>query len=331
MSETTNETTGSAAELIGRYVREVVRRLPPKQRDDVGRELRSSLLDALEDRFGPEPTWVQAAVLLRENGPPARIAASYRPADQYLVGPAWYPAFTLVLRIVLTAYAAVLVGSFALALVLRAGDGGVAGTLWGLLGGLFEGSLVAFAIVVAIFHLLQRSEKPPEIAAASWDPEDLLPIRERDVVGRFESVLGIVLPAGFLILLWSVRDSFGIEVNPGGRLLLNDLFRTHLPWLSAAILLDMAHGAWLVWRGHHSGASRAVKLALDLFGLAVFVRIAAGVAAARPEMVAGGLPEGLAEVVGWVAWAVPAAIAAVILVGLGKLAWRALREPAEAV
>lgn len=50
---------GNARELIERYVREVTRRLPQKQRDDVGRELRSGLLDALEDRFGPEPTWTR--------------------------------------------------------------------------------------------------------------------------------------------------------------------------------------------------------------------------------------------------------------------------------
>lgn len=339
MTETTKPPTapparppasGSAAELIGRYVREVTRRLPRKQRDDVGRELRSSLLDALEDRFGAEPTWVHAAVLLRENGPPARVAASYRPADQYLIGPGWYPFFTFVLRIVLTAYVAVLVGGFALTLVLRSDSGDVAGTLSGLLDGLFQGGLIAFGIVVAIFHLLDRSEPPPE-RAERWDPEDLPAVEESDVVGRGEAVLGIVLPAGFLILLWSVRDSLGLELNPGGRLLLGDLFRAHLPWVSAAILLDMAYGAWLVWRGRHSGGSRAVKLAIDLFTLLVFARIATDVTAARPEMIAAGLPEDLANFVGWLSWSPPVVIAILVLVGLGKLAWRALRRPAEAV
>ena len=39
------------AELFDRYVREVGRRLPKKQRDDVQAELHSLLMDALQDRL----------------------------------------------------------------------------------------------------------------------------------------------------------------------------------------------------------------------------------------------------------------------------------------
>ena len=37
-------------EMIERYIYEVVRRLPAKQRDDTGRELRSLIDDMLEER-----------------------------------------------------------------------------------------------------------------------------------------------------------------------------------------------------------------------------------------------------------------------------------------
>ena len=39
-------------DLIERYVQEVARRLPRNQREDVARELRSSLEDSLESRAG---------------------------------------------------------------------------------------------------------------------------------------------------------------------------------------------------------------------------------------------------------------------------------------
>lgn len=62
-------------ELIERYVHEVGRRLPKKQRADVEAELRSLLMDALEARAGAAPAAGapseadQAAVLV-EFGPP---------------------------------------------------------------------------------------------------------------------------------------------------------------------------------------------------------------------------------------------------------------------
>lgn len=327
---TAKTTAGNASELIGRYVHEVTRRLPPKQRADVGRELRSSLLDALEDRFGPEPTWVQAAILLRETGSPAKIAASYRPADSYLVGPEWYPAFTLVLRIVLAALVGVLTVSTAIALWL--GPAAEAGArLAGFVSATVESGLIAFAIVVAVFHLLQRTEAPPEPAAGSWDPADLPPVVACDVAGRFETITEAVVSAAFLAVLYLFRGWIGIPVAGDGPPLLNDLFLRHLPWLAAAMILGMALNAWLVWRGRWSWTSRAVNLAIDLFALWVLWRIAAEVAARRPGLAAAGLPEAAITAVEWTVWSVPIFVAAVILVETVKVAVCHLRRsPAEA-
>ena len=341
-TEATNETNDrapspetakadSARALIERYVREVTRRLPQKQRDDVGRELRSSLLDALEDRFGPQPTWTQAAILLRETGPPVKVADSYRPAGQYLIGPGWFPVFSRVLRIVLTVFLLVLVGGFAVTIFLRPGSADVASTLAGLLGGAVQGGLIAAAVVVLIFHLLERTEKPPTRTVESWDPAELPPAYDGDLVERGEAMVEIVAPAAFLVVLYAFRDSIGLPLVPGEPPLLNDLIRAYLPWLSAVIVLDMAHGVALVWRGRHSLASRLAKFGITLFFLAVFYRFATDVAAERPELLAGGVPEPVVDLVQWIAWAVPTVIAVVTLVEIGKQVVRGLRRPAEAV
>lgn len=318
-------TANEAAELIDRYVHEVARRLLPGQREDVSRELRSSLLDALEDRFGPEPTWVQAAVLLRETGPPREVAASYRPQDRFLIGPEWYPCFTRVLRIVLTVYLAVLVGSFAIALVTGA-DGNVGGRLFGFLGGTFQGGLMIFAVVVGIFHLLQRTEKPPE-PKRDWDPEELPPVRRMDIVDRGETMLEIVLPAAFLALLWTFRDLVGVHLGSDGPLLLNDLFLAFLPWLSALIVGEMALGTFLVWRGRWSWSARGIKLVLDLFAIGLFTRLALAVSGHRAELLEGRVPEFMVDLIVRIAWAVPAIIAAIMLWGIGKLIYQSLRRP----
>lgn len=324
---TTNHETDSdsAPELIERYVREVTRRLPAKQRADVVRELRSSLLDALEDRFGPAPTWTQAAILLREYGPPKKVAASYRPEDRYLIGPEWFPAFSLVLRIVLAALSGALVLASALALATRPA-GEIGGILLGLVDGLVDGGLISFAIVVAVFHLLQRTEKPPVEISEDWDPAALPPATECDAVGRGEAITGVIVPPIFLALLYLFRDVIGIPVPGGGPPLLNDIFLAHLPWLSAAVLAGMAVHAVLVWRHRWGWVTRGANLAVDLFALWVLYRIAAGVAAERAALTAAGLPEGVIQSIGWIVWSVPAAVALAILLENGKVAFCHLRQ-----
>ncbi|GAF71800.1 unnamed protein product, partial [marine sediment metagenome] len=89
--------------LIDRYVYEVGRHLPRKNRSDIQVELRSSLIDALEDRAGREPTEAEIVELLKEFGPPKVVAASYYPEGQYLIGPPLYPLFRLLAGIVLAA------------------------------------------------------------------------------------------------------------------------------------------------------------------------------------------------------------------------------------
>ncbi len=324
---TTNPETpaDSAPELIERYVREVARRLPAKQRADVVRELRSTLLDALEDRFGPAPTWTHAAILLREYGPPKKVAASYRPEDRYLIGPEWFPAFSLVVRIVLAALSGALVLASALALVTRPA-GEIGGILLGLVEGLVDGGLIAFAIVVGVFHLLQRTEKPPVEFGEGWDPAELPPATECDAVGRGEAIAGVVVPPIFLGLLYLFRDVIGVPVPGGGPPLLNDVFLVHLPWLAASALAGMAVHAVLVWRHRWGWATRAANLAADLFALWVLSRIALDVAAERAALAAAGMPEGVIQSIGWIVWSVPAAVGLAILLETGKVAACHLRQ-----
>jgi hypothetical protein len=57
-------------ELIDRYIYEIRQYLPRRGRVDILAELRSSLIDAAEDRFGQEPTESEIVELLKEFGPP---------------------------------------------------------------------------------------------------------------------------------------------------------------------------------------------------------------------------------------------------------------------
>ena len=78
------------SELIERYVHQVGRYLPSKERAEIQAELRSQIQDQLEDRYEGAPTQTDVAAVLKELGDPRRMAASYG-GEQYLVGPDLYP------------------------------------------------------------------------------------------------------------------------------------------------------------------------------------------------------------------------------------------------
>ena len=84
-------------ELVERYVHQVGRYLPPKERAEIEAELRSQIEDQLDDRFGGSPSPAEVALVLKELGEPRRMAASYG-SEQYLVGPDLYPYMMGVLR-----------------------------------------------------------------------------------------------------------------------------------------------------------------------------------------------------------------------------------------
>ncbi len=88
--------------LLDRYVIEVGKHLPRKNRVDIEREIRSSLEDMLEDRSKESGQPVDDALildLLRGYGAPETVAATYLP-ERYLIGPRLYPFFSMVVKIV---------------------------------------------------------------------------------------------------------------------------------------------------------------------------------------------------------------------------------------
>ena len=90
-------------ELIDRYLHEVGRYLPKKNREDILAEIRSYLEDKLDERTNGKPSEEDVVEFLKEEGSPQKMAASYAPEGQYVIGPSLYPLFRLVTGIALAA------------------------------------------------------------------------------------------------------------------------------------------------------------------------------------------------------------------------------------
>ena len=94
--------------LIELYLEEIRRQLPSRNRDDILKEIQSTLMDTIEDRNpnpGSTPDEDTVKAVLKEFGSPREVARQYG-AKNYLVGPRLFPIYLRVLRIVLIVVAA---------------------------------------------------------------------------------------------------------------------------------------------------------------------------------------------------------------------------------
>lgn len=255
---------------IDRYVSEVARRLPKNQRSEVRKELESTILDELEDRYGPDPTEEDVLGVLKAMGPPSKAAGDYRPSNQYLIGPEWYPTFRKVLLTVLSIHVALLVLACAVSVLWPGASIEPGKAILYFLNAALESATFAFGIVLLIFFLLERSGVVDEKPEKAWDPVKLPPSPvSGDLTGKGESILALSLVAIFLALLHIFSDSIGIPFTGADVPPFNNTFQRYLPWISFALVLDMIVYGWLFWRGHWEPLSRVCHFAFDLFGLGV--------------------------------------------------------------
>ena len=152
--------------LLDKYVAEVGKYLPRKQRADIEKELKSTLEDMLEERNQGKGQASEAEVvaLLKEYGEPRKVAESYI-GPRYLIGPRLYPTFELIVKIVMAAVlGAGLLGYGVSAAITKSFAGtdffSFLGQFWlELLGGMIS----AFGNIVIVFAILERVLPASEI------------------------------------------------------------------------------------------------------------------------------------------------------------------------
>jgi hypothetical protein len=91
-------------ELLDRYLQAVRKHLPWERQDDIIAELRANLEAQLEDKeaeLGRPLTKEEAEEWLKQIGSPIQVAARYQ-RQQYLIGPALFPTYSYILKLVLT-------------------------------------------------------------------------------------------------------------------------------------------------------------------------------------------------------------------------------------
>lgn len=263
--------------LIDRYVTEVGKHLPRKNRLDIETELRSTLEDMLEDRSqqtGRPADEALAAELLQEYGDPQKVAATYQ-THPYLIGPRMFPLYTLVLKIVLFAVTLGLTIATVISLI---GSSMTSPEMLSSLGK-FAASLVsalvaAFGNVTLVFAILERVAPVSEFEEKEkWTPAELTKEPEPSQVKTGELIASILFTAAALIIFNAYPQIIAIWTNVNGEWTqiagLSEAFFRYLPWINLSGVLTIALDVWMLRQSQWTTVTRLMHIGLEIVGIAI--------------------------------------------------------------
>jgi hypothetical protein len=291
--------------LTDRYVAATLRTLPEKQRPDIEQELRASIADAVDDRIeaGAEPAAAEREVLT-ELGDPLRLSAGYAGRPLYLVGPALFPDYVRLLKVLLWVVVPIVVVVLG---VLEAVQGATIGGIFATAIG--TGITVTVHIcfwTTLVFAVLERtpSRGKPLI---EWTPDMLAEVPERRM--SFAELVGTVVAGvlGITLLLMSpvlttVTDAAGEPVG----VLAPELWEFWVPYLVAVSVVAIGFSFVQYYAGPSIPVAFGNLVVNAAFGIPV-VWLAATGNLLNPAFFAGvGWPEGAV---------VPGVLTTVIILG----------------
>jgi len=261
--------------LIERYLYAVGRYLPRKNREDILKELRSVLLDTLEGRTlssASEASEAEVIAMLQDYGSPQQVAASYSNQGQYLIGPALFPLFRMILGIVLAA----VIGAQLLAFGVAVWIGGQAINPLESLTSLLNSIPASIGSLVIVFAILQWFDVRPELENEPWDPRNLPVIEEDQTVNRGERIFGIAAASIILAILALLPDKLGVFNLPEGVFFANPVIGQYLGWISLSLLAGIALDIILLWQGRWTTLTRLARIGVSLISIAVLALLLQG-------------------------------------------------------
>ena len=279
--------------LIDKYIAEVGKHLPRKNRADIEAEIRSTLEDMLDERTQGKGPADEATVmeLLKEYGAPREVAAKYQP-HPYLIGPRMFPMFEMILRIVF----AVVIGASFIGLGVNLSKVGLSGPEFasalgewstGLLGGL----ITAFGNIVLVFAILERTKVVNEFEKETkdWDPKELQAEPDPDQIDRADNIATIIFTVLGLVVLNLYPNLFVIGFANNGTWvsmpILTDVFFRFLPWINVMGLIQIGFNVFLLGQRDWKPFARILDIVIDVAGmvLAVIILRTPGIFDVTPE------------------------------------------------
>ena len=259
--------------LIDRYIAEVGRHLPEKDRSDIEAEIRSMIEDMLEERGYDvkTPDEKGMAETLEQLGDPQLLAAKYSPPKRYLIGPEWYEGYVKVLqRVLFTALPIFAAVTFILTLTRDPLD--FIHAVGEALGGAFNVGVQILFWVTLVFVFLERSdEKPDELhkpGSRVWKVAQLPAFPAKRQISVSETVMNIA--AILFVLIWIALPftTAWLAGNPAPVPFLHpNLWNFWLPVFFVIMGLTLVHEVFKLKIGNWTPALTATNVILGLVSI----------------------------------------------------------------
>jgi hypothetical protein len=227
-------------ELVDRYLQAVRFWLPKNsQQEDLVSELGEDLRSQIEEKeaaLGRPVNEAEVSEILKRCGAPMIVAGSMAP-KRYLIGPAIYPIYIFVMKMVLL-WVLVPVFFAIVAPVNVAHTQHWTDALAETVGNLWSAWLIAAGIITLVFAIVERTQAHT-FAACKWDPLSLPPVQKtkRKPASRLHAASHLFFAVfGFVWLLLLPQHPFLI-LGPGAAMLQASpmVHRFYIPILLLAI------------------------------------------------------------------------------------------------
>ena len=267
--------------LIDRYIAEVGKHLPRKNRMDIEAEIRSALEDMLDERTHVAGPADEASVmaLLKEYGSPSEVAGKYK-THQYLIGPRLFPIFEMVVKIVFAVFASVSLIGLGVGLYKTGLTGPEFVSVLGeWLGGLFSGLIAAFGNIVVVFAIIERTQAVNEFEKEfqEWDPKELQSEPDPDQISRADNIATIIFTVLGLVLfnLYPNLLMVGFFSNDTwiSFPVLTETFFRFLPWINVMGLLQIMFSGYMLSQRSWTPVTRIANILVDISSMVLSIVI----------------------------------------------------------
>ncbi|MEW1980257.1 hypothetical protein AB0333_04905 [Citricoccus sp. NPDC079358] len=258
--------------LTRRYIDQVVAHLSEGQREDISRELAALISDMQEERLATGADEAAAErEALEELGDPARLAARYRNAPNYLIGPELYPVYVRALQWLVPV---VLMVSLIVNIVVYSAteaEANIGAMIGQIVGPLISALFWILGSVTLFFWVFERVAQPRDKTAVArdgarhWSVDDLGVEMAHAREARSEAIGGLVMLV-LLALVPLIPTSFFYvgHLNDGGPFVNQGLWNFWLPAYYVLLAVEAMLGIWTIVRGRTTRPRLAARAAMDV-------------------------------------------------------------------
>ena len=314
-------------QLLDRYLNAVRFWLPARHRDDIIAELSEDLRSAIADEeasLGRALTNDEIVGLLKRRGHPIVVAGAYMP-QRALVGPALFPVYVFVLKIVAICFIAPWIAVWVAVLFavpsVSAAHPSLASKFVTVWGASWTGLIGAFGLVTLVFAVIERVQTRSRLFQ-NWDPRKLPPAVTE--IPRAASAFELAALLTFAIWWIVMMSSREFVYGPSVRIVLTPLWAYFFWGVLAVTAFNIVLSSVNLTRPYWTARRAVLRLASDAAGAAIFcafLRIGIFESISVASVAAGRTAEIVRQLNLWGARAMPIAI----VVGVGIATWDAVR------